>query len=218
MAFTPLSHNSKLYAIEGNIGSGKSSLLELLSHENIAIIPEPIEIWKTIKTSDGKNVLGHYYEDDRNTYLFQTMAGITRMELFQDSAGTDKIRISERSLFSDRIFGKVCLESGKMRDIEKECYTYFMNWLTKRFEPDIAGIIYLQCDPEICYERILKRGRPEEEGISFEYLCELHKSHEEWIRGHPNVLVINGNEECTQTRNDIVKNMIYNFIGAKSEK
>ena len=205
-----------LYTIEGNIGSGKSSLLELLQHDSISIIPEPIEIWKTIQTPDGKNILGHYYEDDINTYLFQTMAGITRMELFQDSAKmTTPIRISERSLFSDRIFGKVCLASGKMRAIEKECYSYFMNWLNKRFEPDIKGIIYLQCDPTICYERILKRGRPEEAGISYEYLVDLHESHEEWIRSYTDdkVLIINGNEECSEQRNKIITSLIYNFIG-----
>jgi|LakMenEpi02Apr12_1017379.scaffolds.fasta_scaffold01472_3 deoxyadenosine/deoxycytidine kinase len=202
---------SKLFVIEGNIGSGKSTLLGLLHNENISIIPEPLEIWKTIKTADGKNVLGHYYEDDKNTYLFQTIAGITRMELFQDIAGP--IRISERSLYSDQIFGKVCLASGKMRDIEKECYTYFMNWLTKRFEPDIAGIIYLQCEPSICYDRILKRGRPEETGISYDYLQKLHESHEECILKKDNVLILNGNEACSAERDAKFKAMIYSFIG-----
>lgn len=209
--------SQKTFSIEGNIGSGKSTLLKLLHHEGIEVIPEPIEIWKNIKTPDGKNILGHYYDDDRNTYLFQTIAGITRAEVLNEFNSDIPLRICERSLYSDRIFGKVCLSSGKMRDIEKECYSYFMEWMYKKFEPNIAGIIYVKCDPDICIKRIGMRGRTEESGIDIEYLLKLHESHEEWLADYPKdkLLVIDGNQDNTDQRNEIIKNMVYNFIGLK---
>ena len=41
-----MSLNSKIISIEGNIGSGKSSLLEKLEkHENLNILQERVEDW-----------------------------------------------------------------------------------------------------------------------------------------------------------------------------
>lgn len=38
--------------------------------------------------------------------------------------------------------------------------------------------IYLRCDPEVCAERIARRARTAEAGISAEYLRALHRRHE----------------------------------------
>ena len=46
-----------LISIEGNIGSGKSTILKLLkqkSDESIIFIDEPVSEWQNIKNSSGK--------------------------------------------------------------------------------------------------------------------------------------------------------------------
>lgn len=59
--------------------------------------------------------------------------------------------------------------------------------------------MYLRTSPEVVFERIKARGRPEETGISLEFLTDLHDIHEEWLLtnnnniGETQVLIINAN-------------------------
>lgn len=41
--------------------------------------------------------------------------------------------------------------------------------------------MYLRSTPEVVYERMKARGRPEESSVSLEYLQQLHDSHERWL-------------------------------------
>jgi deoxyadenosine/deoxycytidine kinase len=43
----------------------------------------------------------------------------------------------------------------------------------------IPSYIFLKCSPPINYERVKKRGRPEEEKLELSYLERLNESHEE---------------------------------------
>ena len=52
--------NIYFYSIEGNIGSGKSTVIkkmkqhiEKLNNNEVIYLPEPVEIWSTIKDKDG---------------------------------------------------------------------------------------------------------------------------------------------------------------------
>lgn len=42
-------------------------------------------------------------------------------------------------------------------------------------------LVYLRSTPEVVYERMKARGRPEEKSVSLEYLQQLHDSHERWL-------------------------------------
>ena len=42
-------------------------------------------------------------------------------------------------------------------------------------------LVYLQTDPDIAYGRVQRRGRPEENGISMDFLNGLHRLHEDWL-------------------------------------
>lgn len=41
--------------------------------------------------------------------------------------------------------------------------------------------VYLRSTPEVVYERMKARGRPEESSVTLEYLQQLHDSHERWL-------------------------------------
>jgi len=81
---------------------------------------------------------------------------------------------------------------------------------------EVDLIVYIRSDPGLLQERIQRRGRAEEEGLSLEYLETLHEKHEQWlVRGkHPRpapVEVIDGNQDIeTFTRN--VKNWAKNML------
>ena len=207
----------KWYIIEGNIGSGKSTVLKLLEKEqNVETIQEPVNTWLNIKDSNNKNLLDHFYSDmDRYSYMFQTMVFKTRLQSL-DKPQLSEFRFSERSIWTDRfVFGKMCLEDNKMNSIESNCYKFWFDWLEEKFKPQPDGIIYIKCSPEKCFERISDRGRNEERNIPLEYLEKLDKYHEEWFNNWKEtpLLVIDNNEDNNW---DNILNKINNFSKYKN--
>jgi deoxyadenosine/deoxycytidine kinase len=169
----------KTYIIEGNIGSGKSTILDILEKmPDIECIPEPVELWKSFKSPDGVNLLHHLYLDkEKYIYLFQSIVCMTHAERLEAIHKKD-IRIVERSMLSIKnIFIKACT----MSPLEMDCFMYWFEWLSKKFEPQIDGIIYIRSSPEVCATRIQNRARAEETSIDIDYLHLLHKYHEEWL-------------------------------------
>ena len=70
-----------IYSIEGNIGSGKSTFLNLLKVHvpQINVIPEPVAEWQ--KVSQKYNLLDEYYKDpNRWAFTFQINAILSRMK------------------------------------------------------------------------------------------------------------------------------------------
>jgi len=67
----------KIFSIEGNIGSGKSTLVSQLksnmnsissedienNSDKIFYLAEPVDIWESIKDEDGKNIIEKFYAD-----------------------------------------------------------------------------------------------------------------------------------------------------------
>ena len=53
-----------IYTIEGNIGSGKSTLVKILKNTikhmhdmPVIYVSEPVSIWESIKDNNGKNII-----------------------------------------------------------------------------------------------------------------------------------------------------------------
>ena len=72
-----------IISIEGNIGSGKSTVMTYLKKQNnldIVFVDEPVNDWTTIKDSTGKNALDLFYNNQKdNSFWFQILAYITRL-------------------------------------------------------------------------------------------------------------------------------------------
>lgn len=200
-----------LFSIEGNIGSGKSSLITfispLLEERNIHLLQEPIDIWRNC---NGINLLNVFYSDpSRYCYMFQSYALISRMMYLENNQNqnnsnnqdqnqnqyqnqnqnnnnnndniTKNIKLIERSILSDKCFADNCYENNMMNEYEYQAYLTWYNYLISKFQCRPKGIIYLRTTPEICYERMKKRDREEEKSVTFDYLYNLHKKHDEWL-------------------------------------
>jgi deoxyadenosine/deoxycytidine kinase len=194
----------RIFTIEGNIGSGKSTLVEMLKNTltdikkiRVIYLPEPVKVWESIKDIDGKNVIEKYYENPKKyAFSFQMMAYISRIHQLREALkNTDNlIIICERSVFTDKeIFARMLYDTGKICDIEYNIYCkWFYEFVT---DIPIKGLIYVKTNPEICEERVIKRNRKGEQ-ISFEYLKNCHKYHENWINNEDlPVLGLEGNND-----------------------
>jgi deoxyadenosine/deoxycytidine kinase len=187
----------KIFTIEGNIGSGKSTLIDYLKNSNLhfIFIPEPVDLWNEIKDSTGTTILEKYYQEpERYAFSFQMMAYITRLSVINKAvkaAPENSVIIMERSIYTDRhIFAKMLYDSKKILEIE---YSIYLRWFNELSTIKIDGIIYVKALPETCIERICQRNRTGESAISLEYIKDCHKYHEEWITSTEiPVLYING--------------------------
>ena len=77
----------KIIFVEGNIGSGKSTFLDMVSKhvEGAKVVYEPLDVWKAYTDENGKNILHHFYEDQkRYAYTFQTIAFLSRVERLRE--------------------------------------------------------------------------------------------------------------------------------------
>ena len=179
----------KLFSVEGNIGSGKSTFIAKLKnglkHINgipVVYVPEPVEEWESIKSIDGKNMIELFYADPKQyAFTFQMMAYISRLAYLKKEMKKypDCILISERSLLADYyVFARMLYQSG---DISHEQYDIYNRWFDEFLE-DIAmtGIIYLKTSPEVCFERCTTRARKGENMISLEYLTKCSEMHDKW--------------------------------------
>jgi len=187
--------------IEGNIAVGKSTLLKNIQDEQwakqlqIQCIFEPLDMWKKLKDSEGKNILERFYENMKeNAYAFQSYAFLTRVKMLEQVSHQADYVFVERSVDSDhRVFAKNCFESGIMSEIQWNLYRDWFSWMVPKIKPVEAITFYLRSDPNVCFERIKKRNRMEESNVSLEYLQSIHNQHEEWLGNIDESRIIDAN-------------------------
>mmetsp|Transcript_6437 Transcript_6437/g.12736 ORF Transcript_6437/g.12736 Transcript_6437/m.12736 type:complete len:575 (+) Transcript_6437:113-1837(+) len=180
-------------AVEGNIGAGKSTFLDVLCdgtlelQDIIEIVPEPVEEWQKVETGEHSpvNLLDQFYKDPkRYAYAFQHYVLLTRMQKDRKARSSNKpLQILERSIFSDRmVFVRAMHEAGFLGDLELSIYD---SWFSMQIGQDRAltpdGFIYLKARPETCIKRLRNRNRSEEAGVDEAYLENLHDKHESWL-------------------------------------
>ena len=196
-----------IISIQGNIGVGKSTFVEILRKNfDSTIVGEPVELWLKLKDDKGVNILEKFYSDmNRWGYSFQNVAYLTRMMLIEKAIKTAKTPyiFLDRSLETDKhIFEKMLHDQNIITSIEHTLYNSWCNFYENYVRGEFKEkIIYLRSDPNICYTRIMKRGRSEEKNISQTYLNNLHSYHEDWLSNHADILII----DCDQDfESDIV--------------
>jgi len=198
-----------LVSIEGNIGSGKSTVIEYLKTLNdsrFVFVDEPVKEWLEIKDKNGMNALDCFYSDQkRNSFCFQILAYITRLKKLMDviKNNKDKIIITERSIDTDRnVFAKMLYEDDYLNSIEWVTYNYWFD--TFKDVSKVDKIIYISATPEKCLERINKRNRVEEEGIKLNYLTKCHNYHNDWLDGVSDKITIDGHNSVNNIRNQVI--------------
>ena len=191
-----------IFSIEGNIGSGKSTLVGILSeklshiaHTHVIYVQEPVSEWNDIKDRDGKTILEKFYADQpKYAFSFQMMAYISRLSLLKRviKENPTAILITERSVFTDKeVFAKMLYDEGKIEEVN---YQIYLKWFDEFIEDiPITGLIYINTTPEKSKERVDIRARPGE-NIPLEYLKQCHDYHTGWINNFKKpVLVFDGN-------------------------
>lgn len=179
----------KFIVVEGNIGSGKTTFLKEIQqrYKNIITIDEPVNEWYNIKDEKDDTLFEKFYKDAKAYgYLFQTNVLATRFKKIMDTihlySEEDKIILCERSILTDKnIFVSAALELGNLNKMEGDVFNNLYDICLSATNMRVDSILYLQCPPEVSFERIKKRNRKGEENVPFEYIKLLHNKHEDWL-------------------------------------
>jgi len=167
-------------SIEGNIGSGKSTMLKYFEKfEDVELVPEPVAEWCNV---GGHNLLGKLYEDPKRwSFQFQSYVQLTRLQLLKKPTSCS-VKIIERSIQNNRFcFLENARREGSLSGSELEVLIEWYKWLDTHLGIPLDLIVYLRTSPQVAYDRLRKRGRKEEAGVPMQFIEGLHQSYEDWL-------------------------------------
>jgi 2-amino-4-hydroxy-6-hydroxymethyldihydropteridine diphosphokinase len=174
----PLSEKYNYIAIEGNIGSGKTSLTKMISDEfNAKIILE--------RFADNP-FLPKFYED-KERYAFpleMSFLADRHQQLSDDLAQFDLFKnfiVSDYYIFKSLIFAQVTLQKEEYI-LYRKMFDIMYKEITK---PDLY--IYLYQNTEQLLQNIKKRGRDYEQSIAPSYLNKIHLGYRNFIDTEQNL-------------------------------
>lgn len=179
-----------ILSIDGNIGSGKSTLVtklreRLKDNKDVVFVDEPVKEWEDIKDATGSNMIKKFYGNVKKyAFAFQMMAYISRLaklkEVYKKAVdnGTSLI-ITERSVETDRmVFAQMLHDDGNIEDVEFQIYNKWFEHFIQDLK--VNCYVYINADSTTCDERIRHRNRAGEV-IPVEYLARCQKYHEKWL-------------------------------------
>jgi deoxyadenosine/deoxycytidine kinase len=167
----------KFIAIAGNMGSGKSSMVEFLCsrypltpyYEQYESNPYLEDFYRDMKTWSFKSQI-----------FFLTQKFKSHLQL----ADRDTSVVQDRTIYEDaEIFARNLYNSRKM--LKKDFLTYYdlyTSLLRTLPAPDL--LIYLRCNYKTIRRRIAVRGRPYERQVQSRYLKRLNQLYEDWLAAY----------------------------------
>ena len=162
-------------AIAGNIGSGKTTLTQILTKRYDA---------KCYLEECDNPYIGDFYED-MNRWAFNLQISFLGSRIQQTmgmiSDCKSGVIFQDRTIYEDaHIFADNLHEMGLMATRDIETYMKIFRLVTTLIpKPDL--LIYLKASVPTLVSQIKKRGRAYEMSIQEEYLERLNRKYDEWI-------------------------------------
>jgi len=173
--------------IDGNIGSGKTTQLNLLEKRGYKVRREPIDDWP----------LEEFYKDSKRWAFYFHMVILQTLRPLK----THETVVYERSLLSSRwVFWEVLKKQGIITKGEDETYAKFYDQYS--WFPDLY--IFLSKSPELAWEHIQKRHQTGDSGVTLEYWKELDAEYQKLVQNVPcKVHIVNANRSVEEIHQEI---------------
>jgi len=190
----------KFIAVAGNIGAGKTSLVDFLCKQyNLKPFFEP---------NDTNPYLDDFYKDMRRwafhsqIYFLSHKFRIHRqLEKYPGTVVQDRTIYEDAEIFAENLFRSHCMD-------KRDYITYmeFYKTIKEDLQPP-SVMIFLRCSIKTMRKRILMRGREMERNISTSYLRRLDSLYFEWISRYNLSPVI----EINSDKMDYVSDLLYRY-------
>ena len=164
----------KTIAIAGNIGSGKSSLVEFLS--------QAYDIRPFYEPNDENPYLPDFYRDMKAWAFHSQLYFLSnKFRLHQELDQTAGVVVLDRTIFEDaEIFATALKQMRKFNRRDWDTYWNFYQIILNAIHPPDL-MIYLRCPIRTIRRRIRLRGRTMEQDIPLSYLKRLEGLYEQWV-------------------------------------
>ena len=172
-------------AIAGNMGSGKSTLVEFLSRTyGVTPFYEP---------NDDNPYLADFYKDMKR-WAFQSQLYFlsSKFRLHQELDRQPGVVALDRTIFEDaEVFATALFQMRKIAKRDWETYQDFYRAILDAIRPPDL-MIYLRCSMRTLRQRIRLRGRRMEQDVPLSYLKRLDRLYQGWIAtyGMSDILVL----------------------------
>jgi deoxyadenosine/deoxycytidine kinase len=161
--------------VAGNIGAGKTSLTERLGAKLG---------WRTAFESVSDNpYLAEFYANMLQwSFHLQVFFLGHRAQQHLALATAPESAIADRSIYEDaHIFARALHHLGNLNERDYQAYRSVFNLVVASLpRPDL--LLYLRAPVPVLVERIQRRGRSIESGITRDYLALLDTFYEEWLQ------------------------------------
>jgi deoxyadenosine/deoxycytidine kinase len=164
-------------AIAGNMGAGKSTLVDFLSR-TYGVMPfyEPNE--------DNPYLPDFYKDMKRWSFHSQLYFLSNKFRLHLELDRASGVVALDRTIFEDaQIFATALHEMKRMDDRDWETYWGFYQSILDAIRPPDL-MIYLRCSMRTLRKRIKLRGREMEQDVPLAYLKRLDRLYENWIASY----------------------------------
>lgn len=165
----------RMIVLAGNIGAGKTSLTERLGARMG---------WYTAFESVADNpYLANFYKDMRAwSFHLQVFFLGHRAQQYLELAQSPQSAILDRSIYEDAyIFARALHHLGNLSERDYLSYRKVFELVVSHLPPPDL-LIHLRAPVSVLMERIRRRGRAIESGITFEYLSLLESFYDDWMR------------------------------------
>ena len=164
----------KFVAIAGNIGVGKSTLVDMLCrHMDWEPFYEPV--------TENPYLADFYSNMDQWAFHSQVFFLTHRLRAHYQLAQHPDSVVQDRRVYEDaEIFARNLFVQGHIQERDYRTYRDLYETMM-RFLPPPDLVIYLRASVSTLFNRIASRGRDYEQTIAPDYLQSLNDLYEEWI-------------------------------------
>lgn len=167
--------------LEGNIGAGKSTILDYVAQKGLPVYSEPILQWI--------DLIDLFYSDPKK-YSFALQVQIINdiksryVNIIETYCNSHQYRSNivycERGLIGQSVFIDLAKKSGYLNDDECAYLERRIAEINKMLKqaPVTIKRFYVKVDPNVCLKRIRIRGRKCEQDIPLDYLVGIANGHD----------------------------------------
>lgn len=179
--------NIQYIAIEGVLGAGKTSVVEILSRK--------YTMGKMLEQYEENPFLVDFYKD-KEKFGFQAQMWFLLSRYRQINEHVNQRDLFHKTIISDFMFDKDSIFANiNLDENELALYNKISDVLRKDIvKPDL--IVYLQASTDVLMEHIAERGRPFEKHIDREYIESLNESYNYYFFNYEEspLLIVNINQ------------------------
>ncbi len=163
-----------MIVIEGVVGVGKSSLMNVIGEQGYTAFEEPVV--------DNPVLDKFYYDRARYSFPLQVFFLNKRFEHIKKAKDVSNA-VMDRSIYGDAIFARMLNLSNEMSDEEFAIYKELLeNMLEHVHVPKL--MVYLEISVDEAMSRIAKRGRDYEQIVEREYWQKLNDEYAAYFEAY----------------------------------